>query len=631
MTKGLSPEEYLKEYTGDALEKDTIDFPSKTKDITIMLPEEHNNYILSILESKIPLRLHQEQIIQTTDFSKIDIKEPAYSIKSTKALVQSTQYKQGITPVISSLDEMQRFILNNCQKGYNGEDYNGQIFKPMLKSFKFHIPTSMKKFILNWFDNRGNGKKIVEDMYSNEQWWKRMFHHVHWCSKAKFSNRYRNVNEILTLLYSSDRSWTFNSLLEKAESNHDYGEVVKLLATERPGLLIRKMVMLCKYTLGVSLPVKKTESKNKGLVKTPLSDAAEWLIFYYSEFLTSKKPSVKSLWQLIEQLKNPIHHEPIYERLVQGKQVNYSTPIPKLNAELAEHVINSTLKYIKKVKIVDNATLGKVYLEPELGDVALQYSGANSNDISISGSFMTPGTSLPLPSGQIIRLGVVWKNIGNGSCDIDLATTLSSSSFDYVCHYGNPETVINKKIVATSSGDVTSCGAETYSAEFIDIDIDEAKASGITDVFNSLIMYSGLTLDKYDTHVFLSVINYEDRIMNRNTVNIDLAKQDYAIKLTDPVKGYIGMSLDLNAMTMTSLAIPNNTPGWSSAIENLESFKKIINNIPRRLPILYGLEHSIHESQLEDDASGAETIIGTSNDSPINPTTQLEELQQIVF
>jgi hypothetical protein len=79
-----------------------------------------------------------------------------------------------------------------------------------------------------------------------------------------------------------------------------------------------------------------------------------------------------------------------------------------------------------------------------LKGIALQYSGADSNEISVSGCFLTPGTTLPLPEGDFIRLGVVWREVNAGSCDIDLSTNLYTSGEEsYTCYYGDPSTVVN--------------------------------------------------------------------------------------------------------------------------------------------------------------------------------------------
>ena len=649
----------LSEYVGDAFE-DTHSFPEKVKEITVMLPATHQEYIASILTSKVPLRAHQEQIIQTTDYSNFNAEGLKFAIKSTKALMQNTQYKQGLTPTISNLDEMQRFILSNCQKGDNGEDYTGQILNPMLKTFKFHIPTKMKKFILDWFNREKTISKemqLVEAMYSNESWWKRMFLHAHWCNKAKFTKRYQLTSNLLARLYSEDRSWTFNSRYTAAQNAGDYSKAIEILA-EKPGLLMRNLVMYCKYTVGVKLPVKeggKSTVKTKVVVNPltnmlshkkskvipasstgadrVLTDASDFIRSNFRTLLIKNNPPIKTAWQLIETLLEEAHEKPISVRTVQGVTVRYSTPIPAINKALRDLVIHIVMDYIRETKAKANKSLGKVYLEPELDGIALQYSGANSNEISMSGCFLTPGTVLPMPEGDFIRMGVVWRDVGAGSCDIDLSTTLATATSNYTCYYDSPQTKIGGKLVATSSGDITSCGTSRYSAEFIDIDIKQAKAVGVKTLFNSLVVYSGSrNIGSYDTHAFISVIDATDRVSSGRNIEIDLGKQDYAVKLTDDVSGYLGFSLDLDNMSMKSLAIGSNTLArGSNAINALEEFADQVKAQPARLNMLVALKASIRADQLTTDKSKADTVIGISSDATFNVVKHGEDIQQVIF
>ena len=637
---GRNAEEVFNEYAIDNATGVTLPSKGKGKGIRIVNQAEYVDYIRSIMESKVPLRLQQEELLQQVDLINIDMDPaPKYTIKSTLALVQSIVYKQGGTPILRSVDEVMRFILNNCQQGNNGEDYNGQILKPMLKSFKFHMPTRMKKFILNWFSGQHEHKQasIVEQMYTNEQWWKRMFHHAHWCSADKFMTRYFRVKQILDRLYNTDRSWTFNSRLSAAEKVSDYEAVAKLYMDERPGMLLRNLVSLCKFTTGAKLPKKVSVSNNKDALKGPkeVTNGAERILTNdFRAFLADRNPSVKVCWEAIEELCKPLHEKPIKLREVQGVAIHYSTPIPAINELVRDDVVLALLTHIRAAKADSNIKLGKVYLEPDTTGIQMQYSGANSNEMSISGAFLSPGTSLPLPEGAFIRMGVLWKDVGAGSCDIDLSTTLVTPNTEYTCYYGRPETVINGKLVAVSSGDVTNCYKDKYSTEFIDIDIAKAKAAGVSTIFNSLVMYSGgKSIGAYDTHAFISVITPDERVVQcSNDFEIDLAKQDYTVKLTEMVNTYLGFSINLKDDTMKSLAIgcSDNARGTNAA-HLLEKFEDQISTKPAKFNVNFAVKAVVHQDQWVNSPEEADTIIGTSTDSTINVLTNAEQLTQIVF
>jgi len=635
---GNNAEEVFDEYILTSSTKVTL--PSKGKEIRIMNQAEYIDYIRSIMESKVPLRLQQEELLQQVDLINIDMDPaPKYTIKSTLALVQSSVYKQGGTPILRSVDEVMRFILNNCQQGDNDEDYNGQILKPMLKSFKFHMPTRMKKFILDWFNVQHEHEQanIVEQMYTHEQWWKRMFHHAHWCNADKFAVRYYKVKQILDRLYNTDRSWTFNSRLSAAEKASDYKTVAKLYMEERPGMLLRNLVSLCKFTTGAKLPKKEATSNGVEVIKGPkeVFNGAEYVLTKdFDSFLNRRSPSVKVCWEAIEELCRPVHEKPIKVRDVQGVTIYYSTPIPAIDKVVRDNVVFTLLNYTKAAKADSNVTLGKVYLEPETAGIQMQYSGANSNEMSISGAFLSPGTSLPLPEGTFIRMGVLWKDVGAGSCDIDLSTTIATSDKKYTCYYRHPRTEINGTLVATSSGDITSCNKDSYSTEFIDIDIAKAKAAGVSTIFNSLVMFSGrASIGAYDTHAFISVISPEERIVqSHSSFDIDLAKQDYAVKLTEMTNTYLGFSINLENDTMKSLAIgcSDNARG-ANAANLLEKFEDQISTKPAKFNVHFAVSSVVHSEQLVSTPEEADTVIGVSTNSTINVLTNAEQLTQIVF
>jgi len=623
----LSPAAILSQYKLDTAPLIPAYDKSTTKHITLFDRPAYEAYMLSLLESKAPLRLNQEKIIQSADWHELSSLNPTYYVKSTKSLVQLSQYKQGILPTISSIDELLRFILSVGTKPHD-IDFNGQITSDMLKSVQFHLPTRMKKFILNWFNNQ-SVRPITEQLLVYEQFWKRLFHHSHWCSSAKFNHRYPVTKLILTILYSTDRSWTFNSRYQRALQSYDYSLAFEIL-TEKPGLLLRNIIMYCKYTTGTSIA---TTSDTKPAVVQ--SDASDQLRNQLPTILASAKPAIKTAIQLLEELHNPVHYEPIHSREVRGQLIHYITPIPAFDTALVSSVISTVSRYIMQTKQSANHNLGKVYIAPELQSIAVQYSGANSDEIALSGGFIPPNSTLPLPDGSIIRLGICWKDIGHGSCDIDLSSIFIRPKMSGPelanCYYGSPELRHNSQLIAVSSGDITSCDTDIYSAEFIDIDIDKAVDAGFTSLFNMVNMYRGKTFDKYDTHIFLSVITPAQRIKPSSTITIDLAKQDYAVSLPATSKNYLPFYIDLVDRTMTSLSINTPSTNYDNANSLLQSNLEAINNRNQHTSLASVLALTIPKSSITTSPDEADITIGTTSDYSINVLTNIEELQRIIF
>jgi len=632
----------LANYANDYDFTTAVKLPSTTKEVTLLNTADAVVYLQSILSSPVPLRLQQKQLLKAAPEHIIKLASTDFKVQATEAFYMNLMHNLGNTPHIKSPTMLMRLILTNFQQGDNAIDYSGQITNSMLKSFKFHLPTRMKKVILQYFNDCENTDYIVEQLLTNEQFWKRCLHHCHWTSASRELKRYPNLKVLTDKLYSNDRSWTFNSRYSAAMQAGDFAKAVEILQ-ERPGLVLRNLVNLLKYPKGTPLASKTTPNTTDLLLdktKYAKSDITAFLKYDFSDFLTKTTPAIKTAWQLIEEIKNPVHQSPITTREVQGVTVRYTTPIPAIDTTMAKSALKTLKSYIKSVKKEQNKSLGKVYIDPSLADIAIQYSGAESTDNQVSGNFLPPGSSITIPvDTDFIRLGVVWRDAGNGSCDIDLNTSLLRGEQVYQCYYGAPQLQVGNKatgkpqLLAVSSGDITSCSTTTYSAEFIDIDYKLAQSAEIDTIINSLTMYSGATLDKYDTHLFIDFIPRSKRVMASNSLTIDLARQAYAIKLNDPAKAYVGSYIDVKAGKCKFITKPisDNSSLHNTVISSFDNTKHLLANLPQRLSVDYVLRKSIKKSQITTNKMSADTVISADNNGTLNVLTNGEQLAKIIF
>ena len=622
----------------DHINKEGFKLPSKIKNIKIIT--DVKPIIKDIMGSKIPLRNQQIIILKNapTEALQQDVK---FHIKSVEALVNNILYKRGESLNIRSVDGLMRFILKNGQKDSINENYDAQIYKSQLKVFKFHLPTRLKKLIWDWIDKKAkkDPKPVVEDMLKYKSWWKRCLHHAHWCSAKKFNKRYPNARKALDLLYSNDQSWTFNSRFTIALANHDYAKAIEV-ASERPGMLLRNMTVFCRYIEGVQLPsTSKSEIRNIfgennfDSNKVVRSSAKTWIMNNFENFLSTKNPNTKLLWQVVEELKSPKNQTPQYTKYVRDKIIKYSVPIPPVNSVLRDYVIGKITEYISKIKQPLNKNLGKVYLDPRLKNLAIQYSGAESTELVRGGNFLTPGSSIDIPSDvEFIRLGVAWTaNEYGGSADIDLSTAIFTRNELYgFCYYGNPEE--GNPLVVVSSGDVTASEKGIYSAEFVDIDIKNARKNNMKYFLSTLNVFRGTNVADYDTHLFISFLTRDKRIIAGNKITIDLSRQDYAVKLVEKFTSYIGALLDIEERKCKILAIGNkNDPQYQNITISYEDFMEAIKNMPKRLSFMEVIKPTISPNQLVSNKEEADTTIGLDDSDTINVFRNVEKFNSIVF
>ena len=627
--------QFLSDYTSSLRLGEIAAKIASTKPKEITVTESITKYTLTILNNPAPLRDQQILILKALPINILEnsLMMAKPKVRATESIANTILYKAGKNPVIPNLDGLLRFILDNCQQGDNGEDFSKQILNPMLKTFRFHIPTKLKKFILNYIENLSRQKDhhfVVEQMFSYELFWKRCLKHCHWTSKAKQEKRYPALYMAFTLLYSDDRSWTYNSRHALCISEGRYGDAIKIAAAEKPGTILRSLTMYAKYMKGVKLPVKGSARPARAVnlmlgqsIRSIKNDASSFFLDDFPTFLKTKKPSIKLCWQAVEELLNPINAKPIHSRTVQGITVEYSTPIPAADPVAVVTVVTHIQNYIADQKKDSNAKLGKVFLDPSLANQPVQYSGQSDTSIALSGNYLPTGSKIPLPASGYIRFGVCWKDTGNGSCDIDLSTVFNDSK---VVSYSSP----SFPPIATSSGDITSCSDTIYSAEFIDINIDEAKKAGFTNVYNILNLFSGQTFDKYDTHAFINIISEKERIISGRSISIDLTRQTHAIQITSSTKKHIGLILDLDKDFAMVVNKPFDSPGIN-ARDSIGRSTRIIDSCVPIISLLDVLVRSVAPEQLTTEPTFADTTIGCSSDNTINSLTALEEINSIIF
>jgi len=130
----------------------------------------------------------------------------------------------------------------------------------------------------------------------------------------------------------------------------------------------------------------------------------------------------------------------------------------------------------------------------------------------------------------------------------------------------------------------------------------------------------------------MSFVSTEDRITKGSSLIIDLAKQDYAVRLTDLAKNYIGAILDVKSKKCKIVAI-STTYGFngSNVVNSYEKFNQLLTNLSERLNVYDMLINTIEQSQLVKTPEEADLVIGLTKDVDINALTNAEVLNKLIF
>lgn len=670
---GKFAENVLNDYVG------TLDFEtqneldnSKLKMFSIGTEADLFSIVKKIVESKTVLRSQQKETLKNTPVELLIriCRNSNITIKENLVLVMKLLSGKKLDfPLFKTSTDVLRFVVSS----YAVNPIEGQINKTLLKGVKIHVPTSVRKQLLNNLELIGDersSKFLCEDMFSYDSFWKILDKYLRYESSEKTRAKYPMYTGAIDLLYEDDRSWTFNGRISKAKEELDYLSAINVMK-ERPGFLLRNLINFIRMTTGAKLPTKeKTKLKltvnnafQNALTKTSsekisgdviIRGAESFLLSDEFERILNKNINTKLAWQLIEQLKDKKLFEEVYSKTVQGIEVSYTTPIPAVDKDFAKKIRKIILKAVKNKLKERNSGIDSIYIDGNSAGVKLQYSGRDSTEISYSGEFLTPGTELNLLDlikekedieDPLLRLGVMWR--GKKSTDLDHSVSFNNGS---VCYYGHPMiTGLGGVIVAVSSGDVVTCGGvnSTFSGEMIDIDLLEVKNTGIKEFYNSFINYSGsTTIGELECYTLFSLIDKKDRLIKGNKMTVDLSKQDYAIRIDpdniDKTGSYIGCSVDLekNVIKVLSIPVKNSGGHYSNARTNYDSFKKAIGTAKvDGLTIGYAIK-KVFKGKLTEEPKDANVVISRTprDDLDINedvtllhPGRNQEEINNLLF
>ncbi len=680
---GKSPVTVLSNYT-ESLPEEITSLNNKTKVISLGFKPDLVKLLIDIMNSPIVLRNQQ---LKTLESAPIDCLEAAAKdsdivIKETLVKVMSLLSSKRLDfPLLKTATDILRFVVATQAH----TPLEGKLTKADLKNVKLRIPSSVRKSLLRNLELIGErsqvyfkdgfsstlrvqekevligSKFLCEDMFTYSPFWKTLDKYLRHEKASKCRTKYPIYTKAIDLLYENDRSWTFNGRYSKAKEDLDYALAIEI-ASERPGFLFRNLLEFLRMVKGVSLPVKESSvsnafqdklskalSREDKIVKT---DASTFLRSDGFTDLLQKSINPKLAWQFLEQLKDVRLYSPIYSRTVQGITVRYTVPIPPIDSNLALVVKRQILKALKSKLRDRNKDLGKIFIDTDSKNYALQYSGRSSTELSFSGEFLSKGSILSLEEvakskeialdNVVLRVGVMWRGI-SGNCSIDLDHNVTIEQQDV--YYGSPTLQNNGDIIATSSGDITTSGGQDsrFSTELVDIDLRAMTENGLRELYNSVIAYySERSIGEFETYFFFYLLDKSDRKLGTD-IDVDLSKVDYAIRIdpdnNDKAGSYLGVYFNLEEKVIKVLAAPVKTSlgSYSNVKSNKLYLEKAIKSIENNLTINYALKKAFKKEQVIATTEDASIII-SRKDIPIqegqtllHPGRDMEKINKFIL
>jgi hypothetical protein len=667
----FNPKDYLFDYLKS---NPPVKLKSNLKSIYLSFNSNDTieNLLSSIVESKIVLRPSQIDIINNCpiDFIPPLLKKNIVINETEVYLIQRLISDDIYSIENLSLDQIVKLtVLNYSSSKYSYIDeitQDTQINKFLLKNINIKYPTKIKKLFTRMINLHTNVPLAIDSMNKYYGFWKKIFTALRWESDSKAKVKFPFFFELKKYLYINDRSNFLHHKVEASKYEGDYLSAINYLS-DNPGLLLRNLFEYIRYSTGTTIAHKLIDSssfdndclssndtlKNISsnistrsiIVKTDASS-----FFYSSKFkniLSNSNP--KLLFQILALFDDDSLFTSRTSRLVQNTPVQYSSdrPLPALDLNMTNIVKKKIKKALKKIKNKDNLYLGSVFIDKDLKNHNIEFSGRSAS-LSLSGEYLSPGSKIPISSllsnDKLLRIGIAWKGVE--SCDIDHALHILDSkdkSFnDRIVDFTNPTLSCNDDIIATSSGDVTFNDNNKFSTELIDIDISLARIHGIEKLLSLAIQYSGKSFSNYDVLWFFNVIDKKDRVIDSSNIFLNLDQMDYAIQVNKNSKNLLGFELDLinNEITVLNQVINNSNNDGTTVSSIQGNLVDSLNNKPKLTSIYKALKTSISKDQIVSSKSNADVIISSSKPLDSNrkngviylsPSKDLEIINNIVF
>jgi hypothetical protein len=333
------------------------------------------------------------------------------------------------------------------------------VHTPDMDKFKFkHFKRSERRYLLELLEQSNIDAR---EMVSKDQRWIRLGEILH---PGQYAARFPKTFKAFNSLRSEKvRSWnsTLNATLAK-----DLKEGLKFLS-QRPGEFVRRMDWLIRT---------HQHTTNLNLVLDAFSGCAQGA-------------SNKVLFELINHFDR--RTDAVKNRSIMIKGARKRTPLPDLPAikkEAIDNVQKTILNVlVEKFKIL--TPFGKTWIDPELKKIPLP---TNMRSMNWSLKPIIRGQRIPFEnqSAAVIRAYVHWID-KMGSIDIDLSATFVSKSGVEVLSYSNLRVG-----QSCHSGDVIA--RKGNCAEYIDVDIADARKSGVQYIVLDVRNFRGGTLASVD-------------------------------------------------------------------------------------------------------------------------------------
>lgn len=332
----------------------------------------------------------------------------------------------------------------------------------VVKRFKMvRLSRPLRRAILALLEGMGEAR-LVEDMRRHRSYWVWVGEFLH---PHEYANRFPAVSRAFHVVRKrapdgtpAPGSSTFNQAAERLVRDGDVARLTRLLAT-RPGELARRFDATLR---------RCADDDERRLVLDTLAAHVDAL----------PTPLLLTLRASLATRTRPLPVRLFFPKGQVGRCVSAADRRPPLATDVVAPAVAALDEALLR-RFAAKPALARAVVDDQLADIIVPFNERTASRAAVA---LPRGSRLPLSDGKTLRLFLHWcqPEVGGHATDIDLSVGFYDDAWNHVglCSYSQLQHVAAGRVIARSSGDLRDAPFPDGASEFVDVDVDAARAAG---------------------------------------------------------------------------------------------------------------------------------------------------------
>lgn len=331
----------------------------------------------------------------------------------------------------------------------------------VVKRFKVaKLSRPLRRALLALLEGMG-GERLIEDMRRHRSYWVWLGEFLH---PHEYADRFPAVARAFHVVRQrapdgtpAPTTSTFNQNAERLVNDGDVVRLTRLLAT-RPGELARRF--------DATLRRCASDDERRGLLAA---------LEAHVDALPT--PLLLTLRTSLATRTQPLPVRLFFPKGQVGKAVSAPDTRPLLSADVVAPAV-AALDAALLRRFACKPAFDRAIVDDQIADVIVPFNERTASRAAVA---LPRGSRLPIPDGKTLRLFLHWcqPEVGGRTTDIDLSVGFYDDAWQHVgvCSYYQLQHVVDGRTVARSSGDLRDAPFPDGASEFVDVDLDAARAA----------------------------------------------------------------------------------------------------------------------------------------------------------